>query len=69
MRLMPAEELEPYLEEAFSSSFEERLAIGREVVGGLGFPFPETLLEPLLEEAWSAKAHTSALRPLTRRGT
>ncbi len=51
MRLIPAEELEPYLEEAFPSSFEERLAIGREVVGGLGFSFPETLLEPLLEEA------------------
>ncbi len=51
MRLIPAEELEPHLEEAFPSSFEERLAIGREVVGGLGFPFPEALLEPLLEEA------------------
>lgn len=51
MRLMLAEELEPYLEEAFPSSLEERLAIGREVVGGLGFPFPEILLEPLLEKA------------------
>lgn len=51
MRLIPAEELEPYLEEAFSSSFEERLAISRKVVQGLDFPFPEALLEPLLEEA------------------
>lgn len=51
MRLIPAEELEPHLEEAFPSSFEERLAISREVVRGLDFPFPEALLEPLLEEA------------------
>ena len=51
MRLIPAEELEPYLEEAFPSSFEERLAISRKVVRGLNFPFPEDFLEPLLEKA------------------
>jgi hypothetical protein len=51
VRPIPTEELEPYLEEAFPSSFEERLATSREVVRGLDFPFPETLLEPLLEEA------------------
>jgi hypothetical protein len=51
MRLIPAEELEPHLEEAFPSSLEERLALSREVVGGLDFPFPEALLEPLLEGA------------------
>jgi hypothetical protein len=50
VRLIPAEELEPHLEEAFPSSLEERLALSREVVGGLDFPFPETLLEPLLDE-------------------
>jgi hypothetical protein len=50
VRLIPAEELEPYLEEAFPSTFEERLAISKEVVRGLDF-FPEGLLEPLLEEA------------------
>ncbi len=51
MRLIPAEELEPYLEEAFPSTFEERLALSREVVRGLNLPLPEALLEPLLEEA------------------
>jgi hypothetical protein len=51
VRLIPAEELEPYLEEAFPSTFEERLVISREAVRGLDFPFPEALLEPLLEEA------------------
>ena len=51
MRLIPAEELEPHLEEGFPSSFEERLAISREVVRCLDFPFPEALLKPLLEEA------------------
>jgi hypothetical protein len=51
VRLIPAEELEPYLEQAFPSSLEERLAISREVVRGLDFPFPEALLEPMLEEA------------------
>lgn len=51
MRLVPAEELEPYLEEAFPSTFEERLAVGKEAVRGLDLPLPEALLEPLLEEA------------------
>jgi hypothetical protein len=51
VRLIPAEELEPYLEEAFPSTFEERLAVSKEVVRSLDFPFPEALLEPLLEEA------------------
>jgi hypothetical protein len=51
VRLVPAEELEPYLEEAFPSTFEERLALSKRVIGGLDFPFSEALLEPLLEEA------------------
>ncbi len=51
MRLIPAEELEPHVQEAFPSSFEERLAISEKVVRGLDLPFPEALLGPLLEEA------------------
>ncbi len=51
VRLIPAEELEPHLEEAFPSSFEERLALSRKAVRGLDFSFPEALLGPLLEEA------------------
>jgi len=51
VRLVAAEELEPYLEEAFSSTFGERLAVGKEAVRGLDLPLPEALLEPLLEEA------------------
>lgn len=51
MRLIPEKELEPYLEEAFPSTFEERLAVSREAVRSLDLPFPEALLEPLLEEA------------------
>jgi hypothetical protein len=51
VRPIPAGELEPHLEEAFPSSFEERLAASREVVRGLDFPFPGSLLEPLLQEA------------------
>jgi hypothetical protein len=51
VRLIPAEQLEPYLEEAFPSTFEERLALSRKVVRRLDLPFPEALLEPLLEKA------------------